>query len=312
MEQLIAKDMEVQRLDWRIRAQMHDRLGESVLWHPQEQALYWIDYYGPFVHRQKALGGPVETWKIDIGETIGSLAFVDGGRLLVAAHHGLYFFNPSNGSTEFFADPKGGRKDLIYNDAKVDRTGRYWVGTLNLDETQASSNFYRVSPDGRAEVADSGFAICNGPAFSPDNRCLYFSDSSERRILRYELNENGALSNRRTLFTFSVDDGLPDGLAVDSAGNVWCALYGGGKVVCIDPTGLIEQSLPLPASYATSLCFGGRGLGTLFVTTGWNTAEDAAANPKDKGGNVFMRHVDVVGLPEPSARFRSRAVLEAV
>ncbi len=215
--------------DWRIRAQTHDRLGESILWHPQEEALYWIDYYGPFVHRQRDIDGAVETWKLEVGETIGSLVFVDGHGLLVAMDHGLYFFEPGTGSTRFFADPKNGSRDLIYNDAKVDRAGRYWVGTLNLDEAKASGSFYRVSPNGDTSVADGGFAICNGPTFSPDNRSLYFSDSGERRILHYELDERGAVSNRRTFFTFSAEDGLPDGLAVDSLGNVWCALYGGCK-----------------------------------------------------------------------------------
>jgi sugar lactone lactonase YvrE len=287
---------------WQIRAQTRDRLGESVLWHPQEQALYWIDYYGPFVHRQRDLNGAVETWKLEVGETIGSLVFVDDQGLVVAVDHGLYFFDPGTGSTRFFADPKKGRRDLIYNDAKVDRAGRYWVGTLNLDETEASGGFYRVSTNGRAETADDGFSICNGPAFSPDNLYLYFSDSSERRILRYELDGDGVLSSRLVFFTFRVDDGLPDGLAVDSAGNVWCALYGGAKVVCIDPSGRLIQSLPLPASYATSVCFGGPELRTLFVTTGWNTREDAAANPADQGGSVFMREVEVPGLAEPIAR----------
>lgn len=292
--------------DWQIRAQTHDRLGESILWHPQEEALYWIDCYGPFVHRQRYLDGIVETWKLEVGETIGSLVFVDGQGLLVAMDHGLYFFDPGTGSTRFFADPKNGSRDLIYNDAKVDRAGRYWVGTLNLDETKAIGSFYRVDPNGLAAMTDDGFAICNGPTFSPDNRSLYFSDSSERRILRYDLDDGGRVSNRRTFYTFSINDGLPDGLTVDSAGNVWCALYGGGKVVCIDPTGLLKQSLPLPAPYATSLCFGGPGLRTLFVTTGWNTPEEAAADPNDMGGHVFMQDVEVAGLAEPIAPFQLR------
>ncbi|MBD9624704.1 SMP-30/gluconolactonase/LRE family protein [Ensifer sp. ENS06] len=284
---------------WQICAQTHDRLGESILWHPKEQALYWIDYYGPFVHRQRH--GVVETWKLDVGEIIGSLVFVHGQGLLIAMDHGLYFFDPGTGSTRFFADPKNGRRDVVYNDAKVDRAGRYWVGTLNLDEAEASSDFYSVFSNGQAETADGDFAICNGPAFSPDNRSLYFSDSARGRILRYDLDDRGVISNRRTFFTFRTDDGLPDGLAVDSAGNVWCALYGGAKVVCVDPAGRLRQSLPLPASYATSLCFGGPGLRTLFVTTGWNTREEAAANPSDKGGAVFMRDVKIPGLAEPIA-----------
>jgi sugar lactone lactonase YvrE len=283
---------------WEISAQTDDRLGESILWHPIEEALYWIDFYGPFVHRQKRAKGPVESWKIELGETMGSLVFAESGCLLLAVDHGLHLFNTGSGATRFFGDPKNGQMDLAYNDGKVDRAGRYWVGTYHVAETLPRGIFYRVAADGSAEVADNGFVICNGPAFSPDNLKLYFSDTMSRRILSYNLDRDGAVSGRRTFFTFSADDGMPDGLTVDSVGNVWCALYGGGKVVCIDPKGTLKLSLPLPTAYVTSLCFGGPELTTLFVTTGWSTSTEATT-AKDSGGAVFMRPVDNPGLPEP-------------
>jgi sugar lactone lactonase YvrE len=286
--------------DWQICAKTHDRLGESILWHPIEEALYWIDYYGPSVHRKRGDKTAVETWKFDEGSTIGSLVLAEEG-LLIAMDHGLHFFDTRNGGTRYFADPKNGNMGLIYNDAKVDRAGRYWVGTLCLNDGEANGSFYRVSPDGFSTTGDGGFSICNGPAFSPDNRKLYFSDSILGRILCYDLSREGLLSGRRTFFSFLADEGLPDGLTVDSSGNVWCALYGGGKVVCIDPEGVLRHSIPVPASYVTSLCLGGPGLRTLFVTTGWNTHEEAQ-HMSDLGGTVFMRRVDIPGIPEPLMR----------
>ena len=253
------------------------------------------------MHRQKRAGGPVESWKIDEGETIGSLAFADQGRLLLAVDHGLHLFDTRTGTRRFFADPKNGQMDLAYNDGKVDRAGRYWVGTYDRAETEPNGVFYRVAPDGKARVADGGFIICNGPAFSPDNRKLYFSDTVGRRILSYDLDRDGAISGRRTFFAFSVDDGMPDGLTVDSVGNVWCALYGGAKVVCIDSEGKLKRSLPVPTAYVTSLCFGGPGFNTLYVTTGWSAATTEATKAKDIGGAVFMRPADCPGLPEAIA-----------
>jgi sugar lactone lactonase YvrE len=286
-------------VDWQVCAMTHDRLGESILWHPTEQALYWIDFYGPFVHRQKQAKGPVETWKIDAGKAIGSLVFADKGRLLLALDHGLHLFDLDTGATRFFADPKKGRKDLAYNDAKVDRAGHYWVGTYDVAEAQPRGVFYHVAASGSASVADKGFVVCNGPAFSPDNRRLYFSDSVGRRILVYDLDSGGNLSGRRTLIAFSPDDGLPDGLTVDSAGNVWCALYGGSKVLCLDTEGGIKQSLPVPTPHVTSLCFGGPDLKTLYVTTGWSAGTTEETKEQDIGGSVFMRSVECPGLPEP-------------
>ncbi|MFD1981653.1 SMP-30/gluconolactonase/LRE family protein [Mesorhizobium newzealandense] len=132
------------------------------------------------------------------------------------------------------------------------------------------------------------------------------SDTVGHRILSYDLNENGMLYGRRVFFTFASNDGMPDGLTVDSAGNVWSALYGGGKVVCIDARGTLRRSLYLPATFATSLCFGGSELKTLYVTTGWNSSTTEATKANDVGGAVFMRPVDTPGLPNPSLRSRRR------
>lgn len=286
-------------MDWQVCARMHDRLGESILWHPTEQALYWIDFYGPFVHRLKGAKGKVETWKIDAGKAIGSLVFAEKGRLILALDNGLHLFDPATGKAALFTDPKQGRADLGYNDGKVDRAGRYWIGTYDVPETEPRAIFYRVAADGTAVMADQGFVVCNGPTFSPDNRKLYFSDSMGRRILVHDIGHDGTLSGRRSFIEFTPDDGLPDGLTVDSAGNVWCALYGGSKVVCIDPEGAIKLSLPLPTAHVTSLCFGGPDLKTLYVTTGWSAGTTEETKEQDIGGSVFMRSVDRPGLPEP-------------
>jgi sugar lactone lactonase YvrE len=230
---------------------------------------------------------------------IGSLVFADRGRLVLAVDHGLYLFDAGTGVTSFFADPKCGRKDLAYNDSKVDRAGHYWIGTYSLAETEPNGIFYRMAPNGTARVADQGFVICNGPAFSPDNAKLYFSDTVGRRILSYDLDDQGAISGRQTFFSFSADDGMPDGLTVDSAGNVWCALYGGAKVVCIGANGPLKLSFRLPVPLVTSLCFGGPELRTLYVTTGSSTVTKKTAG---LGGAVFMRPVDTPGLREPIVR----------
>lgn len=285
--------------NWQICAKTNDKLGESILWHPTEAALYWIDFYGPFVHRMRGAKGPVETWKIDAAKAIGSLVFADKGTLVLALDSGLYFFDTATSKTKPFADPKNGRADVGYNDGKVDRAGRYWVGTFDLPEIEPKGTFYRVAADGTAVVADAGFVVCNGPTFSPDNRKLYFSDSVGRRILSYDLDRDGNVSGRRTFFSFSAEDGLPDGLAADGAGNVWCALYGGGKVVCLDRHGALKASFPLPAANVTSLCFGGPDLKTLYVTTAWSAGTKEETKTHDIGGSVFMRTVDIAGLPEP-------------
>jgi sugar lactone lactonase YvrE len=291
--------------EWQISARTHDRLGESALWHPEEQALYWIDFYGPSVHRLK--DGVVKSWTFGVGKMIGSLVFVDQGRLILAIDQTLHVFDPANGETARLGGLAPGSTDIAFNDGKVDRAGRYWLGTFEITETKPDAAFYRVSPSGDLSLADGGFIVCNGPSFSPDNRTLYFSDSVGRRIFAYDLDPSGNLSRRRTFHQFSADDGMPDGLAVDSEGHLWCALYGAGKVVRFSPAGEIALSLSAPVANVTSLCFGGPDLRTLHLTTGWSSGTTEATKQQDDGGCLFTRQVECAGLPEPVFRLSTKA-----
>jgi D-xylonolactonase len=281
-------------MDWQVIGETRDRLGESPLWHPREQVLYWIDFYGPLVHRLDPVTGAYRRWKLDAAPTIGSLAFAADGRLLLALENGIYLFDPNSEQLTRFADPNAGRPGIGYNDAKVDRDGRYWVGTWDTSERAPRAILYRLDADRRASVGDSGFIVCNGPAFSPAGDILYFSDSASRRLLAYNLDRaTGALSVPRLLVQFGEGDGMPDGLCVDSAGALYCAHYGGGRITRFGPAADSLQVLPLPVRNVTSCCLGGPALDMLYVTT----AENGGAHSLD--GALFACKVAVPGLAEP-------------
>ena len=158
----------------------------------------------------------------------------------------MHLFDPKSERLVPFADPNGGRPGIGYNDAKVDRDGRYWVGTFDLAERSPRGILYRLEADGRAVVGDSGFMVCNGPAFSPAGDRMYFSDSVGRRLLAYDLDRtSGALSMPSLLVQFGEADGMPDGLCVDSSGALYCAHYGGGRVSRFGPDGEAARRPPV-------------------------------------------------------------------
>ncbi|WP_374332072.1 SMP-30/gluconolactonase/LRE family protein [Aestuariivirga sp.] len=282
-----------------ILAQTRDRLGESAMWRAGEQAIYWVDLYGPVIHRMP-LGGPVESWVVPSTRFIGSFVFVSGGRLMLAVDTGLVLFDPASGLFTPFADPNAGREAVIYNDSKLDRSGRLWVGTLDLAETEPRGILYAVDAKGHAALGDSGFIACNGPAFSPRGDILYFSDSLGRRLLAYDLPPGGsALRNRRVFVSLSEDEGVPDGLTVDAEGGVWCAHYGIGRLTRYSPEGAVLMTLDLPCPIVTSMSFGGPDMTMLFVTTGWSPGVERAGDEPGPGGALMAFETGIVGLPEP-------------
>jgi sugar lactone lactonase YvrE len=288
----------------KIVAQTRDRLGESAMWHSREQAVYWIDWYGPAVHRMR-LGGAVESWTVPRTALIGSFVFVTGGRLLCAVDSGLVLFDPAAGTFTPFADPNGGRPDIAFNDSKLDRFGRLWVGTCDLRETEPRGILYCVAADGAAAVAESGYVVCNGPAFSPAGNILYFSDSVGQRILAFDVDAGSpVLRNRRIFAHVPKEEGLPDGLTVDAEGCLWCAHYGAGRLTRFAPDGTVRSVIELPCPSVTSMSFGGSNMTTLFVTTGWSPGVTRAEDEPGPGGALFAVDTGIKGLAEPEFAIR--------
>lgn len=287
-------------MNWTIVSPLRDRLAESPMWHAGEEALYWTDWYGPTIHRKRWRQDKVESWTIPNETVLGSFVFASGGRLLLAVDSGLVLFDPVTGSTTPFANPDGGREGMVYNDGKLDRFGRLWVGTYELTEQDPRGILYCVTPDGTATIGDSGFPSCNGPAFSPDGRTMYFSDSVGRRILAYDVSpDTRRLANRCVFATFTPDEGLPDGLTVDSEGGLWCALYGGGRVLRFLADGTLHSRYDLPCPITAAPGFGGPDMSTLFVATGWSPGVSRSEDDPHNGGALFALETGFRGIPEP-------------
>jgi sugar lactone lactonase YvrE len=80
---------------------------------------------------------------------------------------------------------------------------------------------------------------------------------------------------------------------VDSAGNVWVALYGAGRVRCYSPAGQVLAEVTLPARLVTACTFGGEDLRDLYITTSRERLED----PEPCAGALFRVRVRIPGKP---------------
>ena len=88
----------------------------------------------------------------------------------------------------------------------------------------------------------------------------------------------------------------PDGLAVDEAGVVWVAEFGGGCVSGWTADGSEAGRVVVPAKQITSVCFGGADRRDLYVVTADNSEDKARL------GTIFRTRVDVPGVAVPMAR----------
>jgi gluconolactonase len=130
------------------------------------------------------------------------------------------------------------------------------------------SGVYRAAPDGAVTLLTDELSRPNGIAFSPDEKILYVANSDPERAIwmAYPVLEDGSIGEGRLFFdaTAWVPDrpGLPDGMAVDAAGNLFATGPGGVLVLTSDGRHLGT----LHTTQATSNCTLGEGGRSLFIT----------------------------------------------
>lgn len=108
-----------------------------------------------------------------------------------------------------------------------------------------------------------------------------------------------AIANETPFFE-TFPRGLPDGSAIDSEGCLWNCRFGGGCVVRIAPSGIVDRVIPMPTTNPTSCTVGGRDYRSLYVTRA-----SLGAGPRDRlAGSLFRVDVDVPGLEENSFRLK--------
>lgn len=240
--------------------------GEGPLWDEKARTLYWTDITGRRFYRY--------LWNERRRELVSSDFLVGGfcqqrdGGFLVTSSRGIWLWQPGDPATLLATEADG--QECVMNDCAADPEGRVYSGSFHLDENgiSAPSFLFRVDTDGSVHVADEGIRFSNGLAFSPDASVLYFADTAARCIYRYAWRRNdGLLSDRRVLARIDPAEGVPDGLAVDAEGFIWCAHWFGGCLTRYDPDGKRERKVRVPASQSSSLVFGGPDLDEIYITS---------------------------------------------
>ncbi|HWP28251.1 MAG TPA: SMP-30/gluconolactonase/LRE family protein [Chloroflexota bacterium] len=276
-------------------------VGESPLWCPREQALYWVDITGQAIHRFDPAGGARATYSLP--QPVTAVARRARGGLVITLRKQFAFFDPATQVLTVLTDPEPDQPDNRFNDAKCDRQGRFWAGTMNNVRWEApTGSLYRLDPDGHVTRLQADVICANGLGWSPDNRTMYFTESFRYSIYAYDFDPvTGALTNRR-LFA-AVDrrsGGFPDGLTVDADGGVWSVHNAVGRVVRYTPAGQIDRVLELPVPRPTSCTFGGRALDVLYITSARETLTPAQLAQAPLSGSVFAVVPGPTGLPEPA------------
>ena len=279
--------------------QVQMELGESPVWSQKDQTLYWVD----------APRGTLYSWNLldefpqmkeSFGETLGCVALMSSGDLILGLASGLYQFDPRSKTVKTRLTDFEPGLNTRPNDGRVSRNGDFIIGSYNNDhrlDAQPIGGLWKLDANNSrqlTEVLDYKHRCSNCICFSPDGKKMYFTDTPRREIFEFEYTNKGP-TNRRLFYALPSDmPGGPDGAQVDAAGNLWIAISGAGKCIRVNKnTSMVDLEVRLPVSSPTSLTFCGNDCKTLVITTRQKEKR------KDAGSLFSVRIPDIGGLPEP-------------
>jgi sugar lactone lactonase YvrE len=268
------------------------------VWDVTTQTLFWIDILEKAVYRLDPSTGKTERWSVP--NIIGSMAISLDGNAIVALANGVHTLNLATGECRMLATSPDLNEQVQLADGKVDRRGRFIVGSSDRGMKEARGKLYALDPGATAlRIIDTDIYLANGPCWSPDDRTFYHADSIRKIIYAYDYDiERGTLSNRRPFASTAELGGIPDGATVDAEGHVWSAICEGGKLVRFRPDGSIERMVTMPLKLPGSVMFGGAGLDLLYVPTLSPAFLGRPADPLD-GSTFVIEGLGIRGLPEP-------------
>jgi sugar lactone lactonase YvrE len=275
-----------------------DILGESPIWCPDTESLFWVDIRAPALCRFHPASGVVRSWPMP--ELCGGVTRSHPGQMVLSLQSGLFAFDLADAALTPLVALEPASAGNRLNDTKCDRRGRLWVGTMRDYGAAVTGSLYRVDPDLTCTRMLSPIGVPNALCWSPDDRTMYFADTREGRLRAYVYDPDaGTIGAERTLVGAGALPGRPDGATVDADGCIWNARYEGGCVVRITPEGRIDRTIALPAENVTACAFGGPDLRTLFVTTARQRLDADALARQPLAGSVFAIDVGVLGMLEP-------------
>ena len=280
----------------------NDSNAENPLWHPQHEYLYWTDIPCGKLFRYYF---QTETYEqIYDGEPVGGFTIQEDGSLLLFKTKGtVEIWNEGKLTTVIDSIPEA--IDTRFNDAIADLEGRVYSGTIATENNPG--RLYLFNTDGSYEVVAEDILLPNGMGFNRDYTYLYFTDSLLGTISRFDYDRvTGNLSNRQVLIKIPRNEGVPDGMTVDSEDYIWSARWDGGHVYRYSPDGKEVMRIQLPTGKVSCVTFGGKNYDRLFITTARNgeKCEDFCDKwqPDSPAGDIFHSPTKIKGKPELLSR----------
>ena len=179
-----------------------------------------------------------ELWSISPEKKVTVLVTNFGGKLL-------------NGPNDLWIRPDGG---IYFTDPLYKRN--YWKRDPAMQQDGQHVYFSANRKDWKRVATD--LKQPNGIIGTPDGKTLYVADIGARKTYAYDIQPDGALTNKRLFCELG-----SDGMTIDNEGNIYLT---GRGVTVFDKTGKQIEQIPVAEPWTANITFGGKDRDLLFIT----------------------------------------------
>ncbi|MFO1093714.1 MAG: SMP-30/gluconolactonase/LRE family protein [Planctomycetaceae bacterium] len=223
--------------------------------------------YAVNIYRQGTIGRTTPTGESSIfvslpGNSVGNgIRFSRDGRMFIAdyVNHNIFTCGPDGSDLKVFAHHDDMNQP---NDIAITSTGVLYASDPAWGK--GTGQLWRIDTDGTVTLAAPNLGTTNGIEVSPDNKTLWVTESNERRVYGYTIDERGNLGDKRQIYEFP-DFGM-DGMRCDVDGNLYLTRHRKGTVVKLSPQGEILNEVHVLGTRPSNICFGGPDGCTAYVT----------------------------------------------
>ncbi|XP_011200668.2 regucalcin isoform X1 [Bactrocera dorsalis] len=285
-------------------------LGEGPHWDIETQSLYYVDIEAGKILRHDYQEDKVYHSKVEDVELASFIVPVEGQsdkfvvgagrRVLVVTWDGV---SPTSKVDRVLFEVQQDEQYIVnrFNDGKADPRGRLFAGTMRYvgDEFKDRwGELYKYEKGGKVSVVKTDVGISNGLAWNEKTNKFYYIDTTDYEVKEYDYDfDAGVPTKPKVVFDLRrpnpKDNILPDGLTIDSDGNLYVATFNGHTIYKVNPsTGKVLLEIKLPTKQITSAAWGGPNLDILYVTTSAKFEQPAPA-----GTTYKITGLGATGLP---------------
>lgn len=273
---------------WEIVNNHKCALGEGPVWDSDKSRILWVDILEGEIHHFYPESRLHHVYKT--GQKTGAIALKKSSGIIAALENGFYEIDIDNQLQNLIYNPEEHLPDNRFNDGKCDPAGRFWAGTMAMNDVPGAGKLYVLEKDLSVATKIEHVGCSNGLAWSLDQKTFYYIDTLTQNVVAYDFDISiGHIANPKIVVQIPKNEGYPDGMTIDSEGMLWIAVWNGWKVVRFNPlTGQKISEISLPAAQITSCTFGGKDLTDLYITSAKTGLTPEQLKEQPYAGSLFV------------------------